>query len=94
MSTWDGWNVYKEQVTQECINIKVEEGVEIKLWIIKPKSMEGDKNAAFIFAHGGAGLMLSAEENLPECYRYAVDWDCIVFSVDYRKGPETKCPNQ
>ena len=38
--------------------------------------------------------MLSAEENLAECYRYAIDWNCIVFSVDYRKGPETKCPNQ
>ena len=41
-------------------------------------------NSAFVYAHGGAGIMLSAEENLNECYRYAVDWHCIVFSVNYR----------
>jgi acetyl esterase/lipase len=72
--------------------LDVEEGVTIKVWIVRPKNMEEEENAAFVFAHGGAGTMLSAEENLPECYRYAIDWNCIVFSVDYRKGPETKCP--
>jgi acetyl esterase/lipase len=56
--------------------------------------MEGVGNSAFVFAHGGAGTMLSAEESIFECYRYAVDFNCVVFSVDYRKGPETKCPNQ
>ena len=56
--------------------------------------MEGINNAAFIYAHGDTGTTLSAEETLMDCYRYAVEWNCLVFSIDYRKGPETKCPNQ
>lgn len=34
----------------------------------------------------------SAELYLFEACLYALEWDCVCFSVDYRKAPEVKAP--
>ena len=97
LSQWEGWQAYKEQCVESSFDLPVSNGeVKIKVFVIKTRETEPTGNSAFVFAHGSGlnGTLLSAEENLAECYRYAVDWNCIVFSVDYRKAPETKCPNQ
>jgi len=35
---------------------------------------------------------MSAKLCIDECHRYASDWDCVCFTVEYRKGPEFQCP--
>ena len=42
-------------------DLPVQKGeLSIKVFVVRPKSMEPIGNSAFIFAHGGAGTMLSA----------------------------------
>jgi len=45
-----------------------------------------------VYAHSGGACTLSALECIDECHRYATYWNCICFSVDYRKGPEVLAP--
>lgn len=36
--------------------------------------------------------MMSAALSMDEVHRYAVDWECVTFAVNYRKGPEVVAP--
>jgi acetyl esterase len=47
---------------------------------------------AIIYAHGGGAVLNSAMTNIEQNYRMAVECNCSVFAVDYRKAPETKSP--
>lgn len=66
--------------------------VSIDVIMVKPKTLSNFNQAAFIYAHGGGACIGSAQFLIDECHRYAVDWNCVCFSVDYRKGPEVQCP--
>ena len=47
---------------------------------------------AFIYANQGALFYGNAEFYLHEVYLFAVEWDCVCFSVDNRKAPEYEAP--
>ena len=49
-------------------------------------------NAAMIYAHGGGAVSGTAEEFKPWLSDIAVKTGIVVFNVDYRLAPETKCP--
>lgn len=45
-----------------------------------------------IYAKGGGAVMFYAKSINSKMCDMAVNLNCIVFNVDYRLGPETKCP--
>lgn len=88
-----GYQAYADKCVDTTFTIPVEEGkANIEIIMVKPKKQAETNQAAFVFAHGGGACVMSAKLCIDECHRYAVDWDCVCFSVDYRKGPETQCP--
>ena len=48
---------------------------------------------AIIYAHGGGVVTCSASTHKPFLSKVAVKCGVVVFNVDYRRPPETKCPN-
>lgn len=64
----------------------------IKIYMIRPKSLPEENNAAYIYAHGGGAIMLEAKSENPGMVVTALNLQCIVFNVDYRLGPEAKAP--
>lgn len=73
-------------------DLEVEKGVTIKVFVIKPKSLQEKGNACEIHAHGGGAVLLNAEIMNPLMCVTALDKNCVLFNVDYRKAPEAKCP--
>lgn len=68
------------------------DGTQIKMLIHRPKSLESQSAPAYFYAHGGGAFSLSADIWAP-CMNYtAVKLNCVVFNIDYRKGPEVKAP--
>jgi len=60
--------------------------------MFKPRGLKA-LSPAIIWAHGGGGAVaLSAKLNNPTCIRFAHIFNCAVFNVEYRLGPEAKCP--
>ena len=57
-----------------------------------PKKIVGKMNPAYVWAHGGGGYAGTALEHEPLIGKMAVNLNCTVFNVDYRLGPEVKCP--
>ena len=47
-----------------------------------------EKAAAMVYAHPGGSILGSAELFIPEACWIAVECNCFVFNVDYRKSPE------
>ena len=81
----------------EVITLPVAESLgvsTIKIFKIRPKTIsEASKgNTAYVWAHGGGAILFYAEMFNHEMCRMACETNCIVFSVDYRKAPEHKCP--
>merc|ERR1719245_833128 len=68
---------------------------EVPVFIYTPNQLQGKekKNVAYIYAHGGGAISLSAKTYKPLLAHYAVECNVVVFNVDYRLAPETKCPN-
>jgi len=73
-------------------DLEVEEGLTIKVFVIRPKTLAKKDNACEIHAHGGGAVMLDAEMFNPVMAGTASRKNCVLFNVDYRKGPEYKCP--
>ena len=67
---------------------------DVPVKVITPKVLQGKKdNAAFIYAHGGGAVGGTADQ-VKTCLDYMADeGNLVVFNVDYRLAPETKCPN-
>ena len=62
--------------------------------VYTPTRLENDsKRVAFIYAHGGGGVAMSAADFEPLLQHYAIEFNVVVFNVDYRIAPETRCPN-
>ena len=68
---------------------------DVPVFKYTPRKLQGDgkKYAAYIYAHGGGAIALEASTYKPLLAYYAVECDAVVFNVDYRLAPETKCPN-
>merc|ERR1711936_1062659 len=66
----------------------------VKVLVHEPKSLAGEKNRpAIVYAHGGGCIGGTAEMYKGFLAHMAVDSRVIVFNVDYRLAPETRCPN-
>merc|ERR1712198_616809 len=66
----------------------------VKVLVHSPKSLAGEKaRPAIVYAHGGGCIGGSAEMYKGFLAHMAVDSRVIVFNVDYRLAPETRCPN-
>ena len=72
--------------------IETEAGVMIKIYMIRPKSLPKDGNAAYIWAHGGGAVFFSAADDNNSMAHTALNLQCVVFNVDYRLAPENKAP--
>ena len=68
---------------------------EVPVFVYTPKSLEGisSKPAAYIYAHGGGVIAGAATGYQNILCHYAIECGVVVFNVDYRLAPETKCPN-
>ena len=60
---------------------------------MKCKYMHGSKNPCYIYAHGGGAVACTAKDFKPFLSYLAINCEIVIFNVDYRKAPETKCPN-
>ena len=62
--------------------------------VYTPKDLQGGtNNCAYIYAHGGAGIAMAASDFDTLLKHYAVEFKVVVYNVDYRIAPETRCPN-
>lgn len=52
----------------------------------------GPRRPAVLHMHGGGFIVGSAATSAADCQRLALDFDCVVVSVDYRLAPETRFP--
>lgn len=67
---------------------------DVPVFVYTPKNLEGNtKQVAYIYAHGGGSVAGDASMYQNILCHYAVECGVIVFNVDYRLAPETKCPN-
>ena len=67
---------------------------EVKVHVYTPKHMAQSKNnPCYIYAHGGGVVACSADDFKPFLAHLAVNCEIVILNVDYRKAPETKCPN-
>jgi len=66
----------------------------VQVLVHTPKAIAGEKNRpAIVYAHGGGCIGGSAEMYKWFLAHMAVDNRVVVFNVDYRLAPETRCPN-
>ena len=68
------------------------EGGTYKVFCIKPKDLPATGNACEVHAHGGGAVLGYAELYNAMMAEHACKKKCVLFNVDYRKGPEAKCP--
>jgi acetyl esterase/lipase len=67
---------------------------DVLVEIYTPNNLEKEtKRAAYVYAHGGGAVSLSIDDVRSPLQCLAVDLNVVVFNVDYRLAPETKCPN-
>jgi len=87
--------VYYDTMAAKCDRTEFDlpvNGGTIKVFCLRPKDLPKDGNACEIHAHGGAAIMCSADMFNDLMCEHAVLKKCVYFNVDYRKGPETRCP--
>jgi len=83
---------FVKQCTYSEIELKVGDGATITIYSYRPKSLPKEGNACEIHAHGGGAIMCDAKMINEQIALWAVQKGCVYFNVNYRKGPETKCP--
>ena len=77
------------QIDERTIQIPVKGG---KIDVIVSQPKQKGKMAAYIWAHGGAGVAGTADQFRLANGRWALTMQCIVFNVDFRLAPEHKMP--
>ena len=97
--------LFSHPILQKSVNEVIEKEIKVPtnhdgnfgvpVFVYTPKKFLGDgrKHAAYIYAHGGGCVGLNAKLYKSLLCHYAVECDVVVFNVDYRLAPETKCPN-
>lgn len=88
----DYFDGYLKQCDISDFDLEVAPGTSIKVFVIRPNSLPKEGNACEIHAHGGGAIMLNAEMFNGMLAVWAVENGSVLFNVDYRLGPETKCP--
>jgi len=58
----------------------------------QPETERADDPGAIVYAHGGGGICLSAQDCLPEACKLAIECETNVFAVDFSSVPEHECP--
>ena len=67
---------------------------DVVVHVYTPMKLKNNtKKAAFVYAHGGGAIAIAATCYRPFLSHLAVNGDVVVYNVDYRLAPETKCPN-
>ena len=67
---------------------------DVGVQVITPQSLVQKKNnAALIYAHGGGAVAGNTSQVKPFLDVMAINGNVVIFNVDYRLAPETKCPN-
>ena len=73
--------------------VKMRDGVEISMFVYRPKSLESqDAAPCYFYAHGGGAWSLAARHVEANMMQTALSLNCVVFNIDYRLAPEHKCP--
>ena len=67
-------------------------GVNVLVHVPKYLANNTDR-AAVVYAHGGGVVACSAATHKPFLSTLANECGVVVFNVDYRRAPETRCPN-
>jgi len=99
VSSMEGMEAYKygpEQTITSSLNVPTTHYGEfdVPVEVYTPKDLVNDaKRAAYIYAHGGGAIALANKDLRSQGQCLAVDLSFVVFNVDYRLAPETKCPN-
>ena len=91
------YNESMEEIVEKEIKVPTNHDgkFDVPVFTYTPKKFQNEpkKQAAYIYAHGGGGVGIEATTYKPMLCHYAVELDAIIFNVDYRLAPETKCPN-
>jgi len=67
---------------------------EVQVLVHTPKAIaQEDSRACIIYAHGGGAIAGTATMHKGFLSHRAVDCGVVVFNVDYRLAPGTRCPN-
>lgn len=75
------------------MEFKARDGVTLKYFVIKPKALDLTvKQPAYVYAHGGGGIVGKAADSNDYLCATALNLNCVVFNIDYRLGPEFKSP--
>lgn len=81
-----------ELVEIKTEKLKMRDKKSIEVIIYRPYSLKSKSAPALVHAHGGGAIAFSAKRSNPQMAVSAVNLNCVIFSVDYRLGPEHKCP--
>merc|ERR1711910_34792 len=66
----------------------------VNVLVHTPKAISHDtKRPCIVYAHGGGAVAGTAAMYAPFLSYMAMDCGVVVFNVDYRLAPETRCPN-
>jgi len=66
----------------------------VSVLVHTPKAISHDTNRpCIVYAHGGGAVAGTAAMYAPFLSYMAMDCGVVVFNVDYRLAPETRCPN-
>ena len=66
----------------------------VSVLVHTPKKLDKEvANPAIVYAHGGGVIGCSASTHSRYLSKLALRCNVVVFNVDYRRAPETKCPN-
>jgi len=67
---------------------------EVQVLVHTPKSLSGkESRPCIVYAHGGGAIAGTAELHKVFLSHMAMTCEVVVFNVDYRLAPGTKCPN-
>jgi len=67
---------------------------DVTVLVHTPKLLTGQKNVpCIVYAHGGGVVGCTAAIYSKYLAYMAVSCEVVVFNVDYRLAPETRCPN-
>ena len=66
----------------------------VSVLVHTPNQLTGkSQNPAIIYAHGGGVIACSASTHKRYLSKLALKCGVVIFNVDYRRAPETRCPN-
>ena len=77
-------------ITEEKVTAR--DGFELVMYVIRPKTLESKEAPCYFYAHGGGAWALKAKQFEGSMIGTAMNLNCVVFNIEYRLGPEHKCP--